>query len=247
MSSQYCTPYRMIPYNQVGQHLVMPSACVLTCELFKQSPATIMRLPMCVGCTPSHFRLGIHASGPIRSQCLSLRCAVLGLQVARVDFMGLCLPGGEVVAAHARPADGGVYYDVAIINPQGGEWYAQLRMLFKCTGQDGRVHQLAFVRCYQDLGPAPPPYQDCTLLRLEEEAAPKDCPADAEGRRYIQPQQKRRKAHGQQAVPTGWVVPCYEVFDIHHISRIVLVQPFEAAAGTWVLNPWIRCSPPSKG
>jgi hypothetical protein len=112
-------------------------------------------------------------------------------------------------------------------------------MLFWCTGPDGVKHQLAFVRCYKDLGPAPAPFGDCQLLQWEEERAPADCPASVFG---------RRKAAGARRQAARWVIPCYDVFDIQHIDRIVLVQQFgEASAGQFVVNPWIRCKAPSKG
>jgi hypothetical protein len=175
-------------------------------------------------------------------------------QVFRVDTVGLCT--NPVTSAQARPvARGGApaYSNVAIAKPGGGEWYAQLRMLFSCrTGQgdDEETHQLAFVRLYDDVGPAPYPFEDCRLLRWEVEPARPECPRDVYGytpRWQAKRQQGKKRRKGTKSSSSA-IIPLFEVCDIQHITRVVLVQPFgDPGAQEFVVNPWIRCSPPSKG
>ena len=95
-------------------------------------PSTNHQLP---SATSLWTHLGLHAA--------------TDMQIQRVESMAIA--SSPVVAAHARPAFGqsnDVFHTVAISKPDGGAWYAQLRLLFSCKGQDGRQHQLAFVRCY---------------------------------------------------------------------------------------------------
>lgn len=136
--------------------------------------------------------------------------------------------------AHARGAYHNracTFQDVAIAQSDGSEGHCQLRMLFTIKSAIGEEHELAFVRMY---APATHPtaaaaYHNSLMVKWAEVRAPRDCPADAYGRRLL-------PRSGNNAA----AIPAYSIISIHAISGFALLHP-SSWDGKWFVNRYIRC------
>jgi hypothetical protein len=123
---------------------------------------------------------------------------------------------------HGKPA---VFSDVAVAQPEG-EWYARLRLLFKCNYR-GTEHDLAFVLWFEDAPEASPePYQRSTYL----------CWEIGPGR------PGPRGGRGQPEFKYG-VVGLSSILRLVYTHRDHVITSNDERAARFFVNRYIRCEP----